>query len=113
MQTFDSLIDLKKDNSFVYRKDNARVVFAPDLGGRVFCELDGICLHRLDLENIRQPNRPFNNYGGNNFWPAPEGGQFGFNYQGDDWYVQPAINDEPFVLGEKKPDSAVARKNKV
>jgi hypothetical protein len=73
-------------------------VFAPDLGARVFCELCGLSLHRLDLENVRQPNRPFNNYGGNNFWPAPEGGRFGFNYDGNTWRVQAAVNDQPFVM---------------
>ena len=98
MGSFDRLIELKRGSSFVYQSDSARAVFAPDLGARVFCELRGHSLHRLDLENVLLPNRPFNNYGGNNFWPAPEGGRFGFNYDGNTWRVQTAINDQPFVM---------------
>ena len=97
MRSFDKLIELKQSSGFVYEKAAARAVFAPDLGARVFCELCGLTLHRLDLDNICRPNRPFNNYGGNNLWPAPEGGRFGFNYDGDTWRVQTAINDLPFV----------------
>ncbi len=98
MSSFDRLIDLKRNSGFVYQDTDALAVFAPDLGARIFCELRGIVLHRLDIENVLHPNRPFNNYGGNNFWPAPEGGRFGFNYDGDTWRVQTAINDQPFVL---------------
>ncbi len=98
MRSFDKLIDMKRNSGFVYQDANARVVFAPDLGARIFCELGGLVLHRLDMENVLQPSRTFNNYGGNNFWPAPEGGRFGFNYDGDIWRVQTAINDQPFVL---------------
>ena len=82
MAAMDELIDLKRTSSFVYEAAGARVVFAPDLGARVFCELDGLLLHRLDLENVRTPNRPFNNFGGNNFWPAPEGGQVRLQLRG-------------------------------
>ena len=52
---------------------------------------------RIDLAAVRQPDQPFNNFGGMNLWPAPEGGPFGFNYEGSRWYVQPAINVEPFT----------------
>jgi hypothetical protein len=62
------------------------------------------------MENVRKPNRPFNNYGGNNFWPAPEGGMFGFNYEGDTWRVQTAINDQPFVMESTSSSGAKARK---
>ena len=101
---FDELVELKGKNGFLYQGNNARTFFAPDLGARVFCELNGLLLHRLDMENVRKPDKPFNNYGGNSFWPAPEGGDVGFNYKGDEWYVQPAINDQPFEL-ESKGDS--------
>ncbi len=110
MDPFDKLIELKQDSGFIYDKAGARAVFAPDLGARVFCELRGLILHRLDLENICQPNKPFNNYGGNNFWPAPEGGRFGFNYDGDTWRVQTAINDQPFVRCATSGSSARASK---
>jgi len=110
MSETNELIDLKRNDIFIYEDGGARAVFAPDLGARVFCELDGMLLHRLDIENVRNPNQPFNNYGGCNYWPAPEGGKFGFNYEGDEWRVQPAINNEPFVLESKTDTGALARK---
>ena len=110
MGRFDELVGLKKANGFVYVGGGARAVLAPDLGARVFCELNGVCLHRLDMDVVRSPVQAFNNYGGNNFWPAPEGGVFGFNYNGDEWYVQPAINNEPFVLDAGSGDCAKASK---
>jgi hypothetical protein len=70
----------------------------PTLGGRVFAEVDGESVHRIDLSAARNPSADFNNYGGNNFWPAPEGGEFGFNYRGDEWYVQDGVNLQPFEV---------------
>ena len=113
MSKFEELIDVKKDSAYIYDRGCGRVAFVPDLGARVFCELGGISLHQLDIENVRKPDRPFNNYGGNNFWPAPEGGVFGFNYQGDTWVVQTAINDEPFLLKSSSKDSAIAEKRTI
>jgi len=113
MNKFDELIELKSKSGFIYQGDNSRAVFAPDLGARIFCELNGMLLHRLDIDNVRKPNRPFNNYGGNNFWPAPEGGKFGFNYKADNWYVQLAINNEPFVLESRKSSTAKGCKETV
>ncbi len=110
MNEFGELIDLKRLAAFVHESARARAVFAPDLGARVFCELNGHPLHRLDLENIRQPDKPFNNFGGNNFWPAPEGGMFGFNYAGNTWRVQPAINNQPFVMEALSGTGASASK---
>jgi len=107
---FDELVRLKGEAGFVFEDGGARAVFAPDLGARVFCELEGVSLHRLDIGNVRQSDKVFNNFGGNNFWPAPEGGEFGFNYDGDTWRVQAAINDEPFALAERRRSSARAAK---
>jgi len=76
--------------------EDSRLAVAPALGGRVFAEIAGVCPHRMRLS--RCPAEPFGNYGGNTFWPAPEGGCFGLNYRGDEWYVQPAIDEEPFAL---------------
>lgn len=113
LDMFDELIALQSKSGFIYQGDKCRVVFAPHLGARVFCELDGRRLHRLDLENVRKPDKTFNNYGGNNFWPAPEGGKFGFNYRGNEWYVQPAINHEPFAIQTRTPNRAKAVKQVV
>ncbi|OHB56433.1 MAG: hypothetical protein A2Y12_06265 [Planctomycetes bacterium GWF2_42_9] len=110
MNNFQKLVEFKKDSAFTYNNTNAKIVFVPDLGARVFCEFNNESLHRLDIENVYTPNKPFNNYGGNNFWPAPEGGMFGFNYDGDRWLVQPAINNEPFMLKSISKSSAVAEK---
>ena len=110
MNNFQELLKLQEHKGFVYKDGNSRAVFAPDLGARVFCELNGISLHRLDIENIKNTDKPFNNYGGNNFWPAPEGGMFGFNYEGNQWRVQSAMNNEPFVLIQALSSSAMAQK---
>jgi hypothetical protein len=113
MNKFDELIKLKRGSGYLYAQDHARAFLAPDLGARVFVELDGLLQHRLDLENVKNPNKPFNNYGGNSFWPAPEGGRYGFNYKGDTWYVQPAINNEPFLLQSQCPTGATVFKKTV
>jgi len=110
---FDELLSLKRSGGYLYEMPGARLFFAPDLGARVFVEVDGMLLHRLDMAAVRDPHQPFNNYGGNNFWPAPEGGKFGFNYEGDTWRVQKGINNEPFVMDGKKEKSARAQKRVV
>lgn len=83
---------------------------APDMGGRIFASVGGMSVHRIDLENAANPVRPFNNFGGGNFWPAPEGGRFGFNYRGNEWYVQEGINNQPFELCAHDEVSAVIKK---
>jgi hypothetical protein len=67
-------------------------------------------MHRIDLETAANPTQSFNNYGGGNFWPAPEGGQFGFNYINDEWYVQEMINRQPFEVVSAHGTSAVIEK---
>ena len=88
---------------------SSRISVCPGFGGRIFAEVAGQSVHRIDMENIRCPSRPFNNFGGGNFWPAPEGGPFGFNYDGDQWRVQPCINSRPFEVvfrGKRQVDIA-------
>jgi hypothetical protein len=113
MSNFQELIKLQQSKGWMYEKDGAKVFFAPELGARVFCELNGMSVHRLDIENVRKPDKPFNNYGGNNFWPAPEGGGMGFNYDGNTWRVQTAINNEPFLIKSSSKNSAVAQKRTI
>ena len=98
MKPFQRLNEWKKDALFCLSEDNNRVAVAPDMGGRAFVEVGGLFVHRMDWETVERPDRPFNNFGGVNLWPAPEGGPFGFNYRQEEWYVQPAINDEPFSV---------------
>ena len=71
------------------------VYLAPQLQGRIFASLDGEVLHRFDAALAENPSPDdFNNVGGNSLWPAPEGGEFAFNYpaDGSPWRVQPGIN---------------------
>ena len=74
------------------------VYVSGELQGRIFAELDGCLLHRLDVALAANPSpAEFNNLGGNSLWPAPEGGPFAFNYppDGGAWYVQEGINAVP------------------
>ncbi|MCL5104006.1 MAG: hypothetical protein M1133_07825 [Armatimonadetes bacterium] len=98
MNKYRELLSLKHGKLMELETDSCSVAICPDLGGRVFAEVCGYPVHRLDLDIVAHPNKPFNNFGGLIFWPAPEGGRFGFNYTGDKWYVQPAINDQPFEI---------------
>ena len=92
---------------------DGEVVLSPRLQGRIFCEIGGELLHRLDADLLENP-RPgeFNNLGGNSLWPAPEGGPFAFNYLpgSSRWTVQPAIADDPAPVVERGPDHAVLSK---
>lgn len=110
MNAYQEMLAIKKDAVVELKEGPGRLAVCPDMGGRVFAELNGVSLHRLHLETVRNPTQPFNNYGGANFWPAPEGGKFGFNYQGDQWYVQPAINNQPFAVKKHDATSVVIEK---
>lgn len=90
------------------------ILIPPSLGGRIFCQLNGELVHRLDLEALRHPSpTEYDNLGGNSLWPAPEGGPFAFNYlpESDVWTVQDGIakaaprvvrEDEACVRVEKR-----------
>lgn len=110
MSKFDKLLELKGSSVLVFTGDSYRLALCPDLGARVYAEIDGICPHRMDLPTIANPTEDFNNYGGANFWPAPEGGIFGFNYDGDTWRVQSAINTQPFEVISQDSGKAVMAK---
>ena len=92
--------DTQRENMEFLRNNfycgHGRVMLDAANQGRVFVELDGKLLHRYD-ENIAAAPDPvkFNNIGGNSLWPAPEGGEFAFNYlndSGNSWLVQPGVN---------------------
>ena len=100
MSKYIELKNILGQGAIELKTESGRVALCPELGGRVFAELCDTSLHRIDPENVKDRSRDFNNYGGLNFWPAPEGGRFGFNYDGDTWVVQPAINVEPFRLAQ-------------
>ncbi len=106
MNRFDELTGLVGDSSAMLVGDGGRAIVCPTLGGRVFAEIGGQSVHRIALDLVKAPADDFNNYGGCNFWPAPEGGKFGWNYKGDEWYVQDGINKQPFELVKSDAGSA-------
>ena len=83
---------------------NGSILVAPTLGGRIFVEMSGDLIHRFDDQLAANPDPVnFNNLGGNSLWPAPEGGDFAFNYPPNgDWMVQPAINSQVALVREVK-----------
>lgn len=107
---FNELLRLTQGKSIAFSLPRARLALCPTLTGRVFVEVDGRFLHRTDMETAAHPDKPFNNLGGNNLWPAPEGGTFGFNYRGNQWCVQPCINAQPFTVLRHDAAGAVLQK---
>ena len=107
---FQELLRIKQGAVLAFRNEKAACVLCPDMGGRVFGEIGGHSLHRIDLDAACHPNQPFANFGGGNFWPAPEGGKFGFNYRRIEWYVQPCINATPFLVDSHNDRAAVLQK---
>jgi hypothetical protein len=109
-EQYNELMRIAGDTVLTFERNGTRLALCPKLGGRIFVGIGDLCPHRMDLANILEPTREFNNFGGGNFWPAPEGGKFGFNYDGDRWRVQSAINLQPFELVERGDDTAVIGK---
>ena len=85
------------DKAARIKAGDGEVILAAALQGRIFAALDGELLHRLDVPLAEHPSDSFNNLGGNSLWPAPEGGDFAFNYPSDGgpWRVQDGINAVP------------------
>ena len=89
------------------------VLIPPSLHGRIFCQLDGELIHRLDGQALAAPSSTeYNNLGGNSLWPAPEGGDFAFNYVAgsDAWVVQAGISQA--IPSVSKSDATSARIHK-
>jgi hypothetical protein len=110
---YRELLAIKKGMVLEFQRDSAGCALCPDMGGRIFAEVGGMSVHRIDLECVAKPDRSFNNYGGEYFWPAPEGGKFAFNYRGSEWYVQECINKQPFEVVSHNEKSAVISKRVV
>lgn len=114
LNDFKKILNLKGKDGLLHNNGAARVFFSPELGARVFCEIGGIIPHRMNLESISNPSiELFNNYGGNFPWPSPEGGPFGFCYEEDRWYVQPGVNNVPFMMENKSKSAAKAIKKTI
>lgn len=73
---------------------DGNILVSNTLQGRIMAEIGGTLIHRFEADLAENPDPDnFNNLGGNSLWPAPEGGDFAFNYPpGGDWYVQEGIN---------------------
>ena len=74
---------LKKiDPDLVIRPCGAgNLLVSNTLQGRIMAEIGGKLIHRFDADLAERPDpENFNNLGGNSLWPAPEGGDFAFNY---------------------------------
>ena len=108
---YRELFALKREKALAFQAGSAECILCPDMGGRVFGECCGLSLHRIDLDCAAHPTTAFNNYGGHNFWPAPEGGKLGFNYRGNEWYVQASINAQPFQVIKTDRKKAVIGKD--
>ena len=88
------------------------VLVSNKLQGRIMASVCGKLIHRFDADLAEHPDpENFNNLGGNSLWPAPEGGDFAFNYPPKGgWYVQKGINSLQSVLLEEKQDSLLIGK---
>ncbi len=84
------------DNELVLNSGDSAVGISTRYQGRIFAGNDKGLFHqfRYDLAADLHPTE-FNNLGGNSLWPAPEGGDYAFNYlpeAPEKWLVQEAIN---------------------
>lgn len=92
------------------------VLIPPSLCGRIFCQMDGELLHRLDAAAMLNPSpTEYDNLGGNSLWPAPEGGAFAFNYapDSDAWKVQDGVAKVVPAVEQMDEDSALVRKRMI
>ena len=82
---------------------DGNILVSNTLQGRIMAEIKGELIHRFEADLAENPDPDnFNNLGGNSLWPAPEGGDFAFNYPpAGDWYVQDGINKQQNEIIEK------------
>lgn len=90
------------------------ILIPPSLSGRIFCQLGGELIHRIDTAALRNPSpTEYDNLGGNSLWPAPEGGAFAFNYppDGNTWMVQDGIaKDVPVIHVEHENRARIEKR---
>ena len=91
---------------------DGNILISNTLQGRIMAEIKGELIHRFEADLAENPDPDnFNNLGGNSLWPAPEGGDFAFNYPPNgDWYVQSGINKSQTAVIEKGEDFIVIGK---
>lgn len=89
------------------------ILLPPSLAGRIFCQWDGEMIHRLDSASLGAPHTgDYINLGGNSLWPAPEGGEYAFNYgeNSDAWLVQDGIATAVPTITRTDDTSAILQK---
>lgn len=91
---------------------DGRVLVSNRLQGRIFASFGGELVHNLVKDLALNPDPvEFNNIGGNSLWPAPEGGDFAWNYpKGGSWYVQDGINRVQTATVEADDEKIVVEK---
>lgn len=92
---------------------SGQVFIVPGLQGRIFCSVGSDLVHKFDAALALHPHSgEFNNIGGNSLWPAPEGGEFAFNYPPEGgWMVQPGINSACPQVIFKDNNSTIVNKD--
>lgn len=84
----------------------------PGLQGRIFCQLDGELIHRLDAATLASPSAgDSDRLGGNSLTPAPpKSGLSPDCAWRDQWLVQPGINLVPAARIKANKRSAIVEK---
>ena len=100
---------------FILKAGPGKLICVPALAGRLYFAYDGNVIHRVDPEAIVSPADEigqYNNYGGMNIWPAPEGGDFGWAYTAKgEWHIQDGVNEVPFNILDKQKSSCLIERN--
>ncbi|MEX2335769.1 MAG: DUF6786 family protein [Fulvivirga sp.] len=88
--------------------EDAGVIIALDMEGRLFTIMEDETLNRVNLEAIKgESSRDiYLNPGGDGLWPAPEGTTFGYQYSTGKWRVSPSIRYARFIVSHSTSVSA-------
>lgn len=80
--------------------DEAGVIVALDLEGRLFTTLGGEVLNRVNPEAIaaQSTRQRYLNPGGDGLWPAPEGTTLGYQYSTGAWRVPPGLTSARYIV---------------
>lgn len=89
--------------------ENAGILIALDMEGRLFTVWNGEVINRVNLDAIRFHSDQFNYYnpGGDVLWPAPEGTTLGYQYTTQKWRVSPAIRSARYQVKQTEKERAV------
>ena len=118
MQAYSNFIEMLEKAGkpyFVLTAGGGKIICVPSLAGRLYFSYSNNVIHRVDAEKIANPANEigkYNNYGGMNIWPAPEGGELGWAYTAKgEWHIQDGVNEVPFNILDKEKDSCLIERN--